>query len=124
SQLSGGIDFTSFNHTDVVIEAVFEDLALKQSMVADIEANAKASTIFATNTSSLPIHHIAAKAARPENIVGLHYFSPVEKMPLVEVIPHDTTSDETISTVVALARKQGKTPIVVKDCAGFYVNRI
>lgn len=123
-QLSGGIDFTSFNHIDVVIEAVFEDLDLKQTMVADIEANAKPETIFATNTSSLPIHKIAEKADRPENIVGLHYFSPVEKMPLVEVIPHETTSEETISTVVALAKKQGKTPIVVKDKAGFYVNRI
>ncbi|WP_050910912.1 fatty acid oxidation complex subunit alpha FadJ [Vibrio campbellii] len=123
-QLSGGIDFTSFNHIDVVIEAVFEDLDLKQAMVADIEANAKLETIFATNTSSLPIHKIAEKAERPENIVGLHYFSPVEKMPLVEVIPHETTSEETISTVVALAKKQGKTPIVVKDKAGFYVNRI
>ncbi|WP_447469624.1 fatty acid oxidation complex subunit alpha FadJ [Vibrio harveyi] len=123
-QLSGGVDFTSFNHIDVVIEAVFEDLDLKQTMVADIEANAKSETIFATNTSSLPIHKIAEKAERPENIVGLHYFSPVEKMPLVEVIPHETTSEETISTVVALAKKQGKTPIVVKDKAGFYVNRI
>ncbi|WP_440885515.1 fatty acid oxidation complex subunit alpha FadJ [Vibrio campbellii] len=123
-QLSGGIDFTSFNHIDVVIEAVFEDLDLKQAMVADIEANAKPETIFATNTSSLPIHKIAEKAERPENIVGLHYFSPVEKMPLVEVIPHETTSEATISTVVALAKKQGKTPIVVKDKAGFYVNRI
>ncbi|MFN1649622.1 fatty acid oxidation complex subunit alpha FadJ [Vibrio rotiferianus] len=123
-QLSGGVDFTSFNHIDVVIEAVFEDLDLKQKMVADIEANAKPETIFATNTSSLPIHKIAEKAERPENIVGLHYFSPVEKMPLVEVIPHETTSEETISTVVALAKKQGKTPIVVKDKAGFYVNRI
>ncbi|MHA7229805.1 fatty acid oxidation complex subunit alpha FadJ [Vibrio campbellii] len=123
-QLSGGIDFTSFNHIDVVIEAVFEDFDLKQTMVADIEANAKPETIFATNTSSLPIHKIAEKAERPENIVGLHYFSPVEKMPLVEVIPHETTSEETISTVVALAKKQGKTPIVVKDKAGFYVNRI
>ena len=123
-QLSGGVDFTSFKQIDVVVEAVFEDLDLKQSMVADIEQNAKPETIFATNTSSLPIHKIAEKAERPENVVGLHYFSPVEKMPLVEVIPHETTSDETISTVVALAKKQGKTPIVVKDCAGFYVNRI
>lgn len=124
AQLSGGIDFTSYQHIDVVIEAVFEDLTLKQQMVADIEANAKTSTIFATNTSSLPIQQIAAKATRPENVIGLHYFSPVEKMPLVEVIPHQTTSQETIATVVALAKKQGKTPIVVKDCAGFYVNRI
>ncbi len=123
-QLSGGVDFTRFQHADVVIEAVFEDLNLKQQMVADVEENAKAETIFATNTSSLPIHHIAAKAQRPENIVGLHYFSPVEKMPLVEVIPHQGTSEETISTVVELAKQQGKTPIVVQDKAGFYVNRI
>lgn len=124
SMLSGGTDFTAFNYTDVVIEAVFEDLALKQQMVADIENHAQKSTIFATNTSSLPIGQIAEKAARPEQIVGLHYFSPVEKMPLVEVIPHARTSDQTVATVVELARKQGKTPIVVKDSAGFYVNRI
>ncbi|MFA0698313.1 3-hydroxyacyl-CoA dehydrogenase NAD-binding domain-containing protein, partial [Vibrio sp. 10N.222.49.C9] len=102
----------------------FEDLALKQSMVKEIENECSDSTIFASNTSSLPIHQIAEGAQRPENIVGLHYFSPAEKMPLVEVIPHATTSDETVATVVALARKQGKTPIVVKDTAGFYVNRI
>ncbi|MGC9492193.1 fatty acid oxidation complex subunit alpha FadJ [Vibrio genomosp. F10] len=123
-QISGGIDFARFNTMDVVIEAVFEDLDLKQQMVADVESNVKESTIFATNTSSLPIAKIAEKALRPQNVIGLHYFSPVEKMPLVEVIPHQSTSDETISTVVALAKKQGKTPIVVKDCAGFYVNRI
>lgn len=123
-QLSGGIDFTRFKHTDIVIEAVFEDLELKQTMVSDVEQNAKPTTIFATNTSSLPIKQIAEKAARPENVVGLHYFSPVEKMPLVEVIPHEGTSAETVATVVEFARKQGKTPIVVKDCAGFYVNRI
>ncbi|MGF1695965.1 fatty acid oxidation complex subunit alpha FadJ [Vibrio lamellibrachiae] len=123
-KISGGIDFARFEQMDVVIEAVFEDLSLKQQMVADVESNSKDSTIFATNTSSLPIAKIAEKAVRPQNVIGLHYFSPVEKMPLVEVIPHETTSDETISTVVALAKKQGKTPIVVKDCAGFYVNRI
>jgi 3-hydroxyacyl-CoA dehydrogenase/enoyl-CoA hydratase/3-hydroxybutyryl-CoA epimerase len=79
---------------------------------------------FCLNTSSLPIGDIAAKAARPEQVIGLHFFSPVEKMPLVEVIPHATTSPQTIATVVKLAKKQGKTPIVVADKAGFYVNRI
>ncbi|MGR5412221.1 fatty acid oxidation complex subunit alpha FadJ [Vibrio astriarenae] len=123
-QISGGTDFTRYQHIDMVIEAVFEDLELKQKMVADIEENAKDSTIFATNTSSLPIGQIAEKAQRPENVVGLHYFSPVEKMPLVEVIPHDGTSEETIATVVKFTKKQGKTPIVVKDKAGFFVNRI
>ncbi|WCE28940.1 fatty acid oxidation complex subunit alpha FadJ [Vibrio sp. SCSIO 43137] len=123
-QLSGGTDFTTYQSVDLVVEAVFEDLDLKQKMVADIEQNTGKETVFATNTSSLPIHKIAEQAERPENVVGLHYFSPVEKMPLVEVIPHKTTSDETIATVVNFARKQGKTPIVVKDSAGFYVNRI
>ncbi|GAD88364.1 fatty acid oxidation complex subunit alpha FadJ [Vibrio halioticoli NBRC 102217] len=124
SQLRGGTDYLGFNKADVVIEAVFEDLSLKQGMVQDIEQQCPENTIFASNTSSLPIYQIAEGAKRPENIVGLHYFSPAEKMPLVEVIPHATTSAETVATVVALARKQGKTPIVVKDSAGFYVNRI
>ena len=122
--ITGGTDYTGFNRADVVVEAVFEDLSLKHQMVREVEEHAKPETIFATNTSSLPIHQIAQAAQRPENVVGLHYFSPVEKMPLVEVIPHAGTSPETIATVVGLAKKQGKTPIVVGDKAGFYVNRI
>ena len=123
-RLSGSLDYTGFDQADVVIEAVFEDLNLKQQMVADVEAAGHENTIFATNTSSLPITKIAANAKRPENVIGLHYFSPVDKMPLAEIITHEGTSDETIATTVALAKKQGKTPIVVKDGAGFYVNRI
>jgi 3-hydroxyacyl-CoA dehydrogenase/enoyl-CoA hydratase/3-hydroxybutyryl-CoA epimerase len=122
--LTGSTDYSGFHDVDLVIEAVFEDLTLKQQMVADIEQHCAEHTIFASNTSSLPIGQIAEKAARPENVIGLHYFSPVDKMPLVEVIAHAKTSDETIATTVAFARKQGKTPIVVKDGAGFYVNRI
>ncbi|MGF1775789.1 fatty acid oxidation complex subunit alpha FadJ [Vibrio nomapromontoriensis] len=123
-QMAGGTDFTGFDNADIVVEAVFEDLALKQQMVKDVETYARPDTIFATNTSSLPIRQIAEQAARPENVVGLHYFSPADKMPLVEVIPHETTSDEAVATAVSFAKKQGKTPIVVKDQAGFYVNRI
>ncbi|MGL5800826.1 MAG: fatty acid oxidation complex subunit alpha FadJ, partial [Plesiomonas sp.] len=122
--LSGGLDYTAYQHRDLVVEAVFEDLNLKQKMVQDIELHGKPETIFASNTSSLPIHQIAAHAQRPENVIGLHYFSPVDKMPLVEVIPHAGTSAETIATTVAFAKMQGKTPIVVADKAGFYVNRI
>lgn len=122
--LTGSLDYSGFSNVDVVIEAVFEDLALKQKMVADIEENCAEHTIFASNTSSIPIAQIAEKAKRPEQVIGLHYFSPVDKMPLAEVIAHDKTSDQTISTTVELAKKQGKTPIVVKDGAGFYVNRI
>ncbi|MBV6816879.1 fatty acid oxidation complex subunit alpha FadJ [Rahnella sp. PD12R] len=122
--ISGTTDYSGFSQIDIVVEAVFEDLTLKQSMVAEIEKNAAPRTIFASNTSSLPIHQIAEKATRPEQVIGLHYFSPVDKMPLVEVIPHAGTSAQTISTTVTLAKKQGKTAIVVGDSAGFYVNRI
>jgi 3-hydroxyacyl-CoA dehydrogenase/enoyl-CoA hydratase/3-hydroxybutyryl-CoA epimerase len=124
NQLTGGTDFTTFSQADMVIEAVFEDLSLKQQMVNDIEQNGKSGVIFATNTSSLPIAQIAEQADKPENVIGLHYFSPAEKMPLAEIIPHEGTSEQTIATTVAFARKQGKTPIVVKDKAGFFVNRI
>ena len=124
SLLTGSLNYNGFQDADMEIEAVFEDLSLKQQMVSDVERHCKPETIFASNTSSIPITDIAAKAARPENVIGLHYFSPVDKMPLAEVIAHEQTSDETISTTVEFARKQGKTPVVVKDGAGFYVNRI
>jgi len=124
ARITGGIDYQGFARRDVVIEAVFEDLTLKQQMVREIESHCQPQTIFASNTSSLPIEEIAAGAQRPENVIGLHYFSPVDKMPLVEVIPHLNTSGETLVTIVALARSQGKTPIVVADQPGFYVNRI
>ena len=124
SLLSGCLDYSGYQNNDMVIEAVFEDVKLKQKMVADIEEHCNEHTVFASNTSSIPIAEIAAEAKRPENVVGLHYFSPVDKMPLAEVIPHAKTSDQTISTTVEFAKRQGKTPIVVKDGAGFYVNRI
>ncbi len=124
NRLSGTTDYSGFSSVDVVIEAVFEDLALKRQMVAEVEQNAASRTIFASNTSSLPIAKIAEGANRPEQVIGLHYFSPVDKMPLVEVIPHAATSAATIATTVSLAHKQGKTAIVVGDTAGFYVNRI
>ncbi|MCG9696295.1 fatty acid oxidation complex subunit alpha FadJ [Shewanella sp. Isolate11] len=117
-------EYQGVKDADMVVEAVFEDLNLKHQMVKDVERECNEHTIFASNTSSLPISQIAAAASRPENVIGLHYFSPVEKMPLVEVIAHKQTSAQTIATTVAFARKQGKTPIVVQDGAGFYVNRI
>ncbi|RYV02125.1 fatty acid oxidation complex subunit alpha FadJ [Shewanella sp. OPT22] len=117
-------EYKGVKDADIVVEAVFEDLNLKHQMVKDIERECSENTIFASNTSSLPIGQIAEAAERPENVIGLHYFSPVEKMPLVEVIAHKKTSQQTIDTTVAFARKQGKTPIVVQDGAGFYVNRI
>lgn len=122
--LSGSLDYSGFHQSNIVVEAVFEDLALKQKMVADIEDVGKGKIIFASNTSSLPIHKIAEKAKYPEKVIGLHYFSPVEKMPLVEVIPHENTDEKTIATTVDFAKKQGKVAIVVGDKPGFYVNRI
>lgn len=124
NNITGTTDYSGMHNADIVVEAVFEDLDLKHQMVADVEAHCGSDTVFASNTSSLPIAKIAQHAARPENVIGLHYFSPVDKMPLVEVIAHEQTSAQTIATTVAFAKRQGKTPIVVKDGAGFYVNRI
>ncbi|MGD8429162.1 MAG: fatty acid oxidation complex subunit alpha FadJ [Ectothiorhodospiraceae bacterium] len=118
------LDFSGFGRVDLVIEAVFEDLELKHAMVRDIESHCHERVIFASNTSSIPIARIAEAAKRPERVVGMHYFSPVEKMPLLEVIAHEKTAPEVIATAVAFGRRQGKTPIVVRDGAGFYVNRI
>ena len=118
------LDFSGFQNVDLVIEAVFEDLALKQQMVREVEAHCPPGTIFASNTSSIPLAQIAAAAQHPEYVVGMHYFSPVEKMPLLEVIAAASTAPEVIATAVELGRRQGKTVIVVQDGAGFYVNRI
>ena len=108
---------------DLLVEAVFEDLALKREMLkAFEEVNPRA--IFATNTSSIPIADIAKGARRPEAVIGMHYFSPVHKMPLLEIIPSADTAPEVIATAVALGKRQGKTVIRVGDAPGFYVNRI
>ena len=117
-------DYRGFAACDIVIEAVFEDLALKHRILAEVEAHTGPDTVFATNTSSIAIARIAEGAVRPENVIGMHYFSPVEKMQLLEVIAAPKTSDETIATTVALGKAQGKHVIVVRDGAGFYTSRI
>lgn len=121
--VTGTLDYSGFDAADVVIEAVFEDLALKHAILADVEDATDDATIFATNTSSIPITDIAAGAKRPENVIGMHYFSPVEKMPLLEIITTEKTADWVTATCVELGKQQGKTVIVVKDGAGFYANR-
>ncbi|PWK53385.1 fatty acid oxidation complex subunit alpha FadJ [Pleionea mediterranea] len=124
SRLTGGTDYKGFKQVDLVIEAVFEDLSLKHQMIKDVEQHCDSDTVFATNTSSIPIADIAKASKRPEQVIGLHYFSPVEKMPLLEIIKTEKTSDEVIAQCVAFGKEQGKTVIVVNDGAGFYVNRI
>ena len=108
---------------DLLVEAVFEDLALKRELLAAFE-QVNPRGIFATNTSSIPIADIARGARRPEAVIGMHYFSPVHRMPLLEIIPSAATAPEVIATAVALGQRQGKTVIRVGDGPGFYVNRI
>ena len=125
ARLTGTIDYSGFANSDVVIEAVFESLDLKQKMVADIEGlTANRETIFATNTSAIPIDDIAAKAKFPERVIGMHYFSPVEKMPLLEIVKGAKTADWVTATVVELGKQQGKTVVVVNDGPGFYTTRV
>lgn len=124
NRVTGSATWEGFERTDLVIEAVFEDLELKRSIVRDVEAVVSEDTVFASNTSTLPITEIAKASARPEKVVGMHYFSPVEKMPLLEVITTKRTSDETTATAVAFGKRQGKTVIVVNDGTGFYTSRV
>lgn len=124
ARLAVSAEYAELAGSDVVIEAVFEDLDLKHSVLRDVEILADDRIIFASNTSSIPISSIAETAGRPENVIGMHYFSPVERMPLLEVIVTDRTSDEVAATCVALGKRQGKTVIVVNDGPGFYTSRI
>jgi 3-hydroxyacyl-CoA dehydrogenase/enoyl-CoA hydratase/3-hydroxybutyryl-CoA epimerase len=121
--LTSTTDWSGFEGLDLVIEAVFEDLALKKEMVRAFE-KVNARGIFASNTSSIPIAQIAEASSRPEAVLGMHYFSPVQKMPLLEVIVTPRTAPEVTATAVAVGKKQGKTVIVVNDGPGFYTSRI
>ena len=112
-----------FETCDLVIEAVLEDMNVKHTVLKQMEDLLPGDAIFATNTSGLKVADIASVSKRPENVVGMHYFSPVDKMPLLEIIKTDKTSDETLARAYDLGLRQGKTIIVTKDVAGFYVNR-
>ncbi|HSB35279.1 MAG TPA: 3-hydroxyacyl-CoA dehydrogenase NAD-binding domain-containing protein [Thermoanaerobaculia bacterium] len=122
--LSGTLDYTGFSTCDVTIEAVLEKLSVKQVVLREWEGVVPETAIFASNTSTLPIAGIASAAARPERVVGMHFFNPVHKMPLVEVIYGEKTAPQVTATIFDLARRMGKTPVVVKDAPGFLVNRI
>lgn len=109
---------------DLVIEAAVERLDIKKKIFADLSARTRPDTILATNTSALPIRELADVVEHPERLVGLHFFNPVHRMPLVEVVRSEKTSDTVLATAVAFVRSLGKLPVVVKDSPGFLVNRI
>ena len=117
-------EYTGFDKIPLVIEAVFEDIDIKHQVMAAVEKAGPADVIFASNTSSIPITKIAEGSEHPETVIGMHYFSPVEKMPLLEVIVHPGTADWVTATCVALGKAQGKTVIVVNDGVGFYTSRV
>jgi len=120
----GQTNFEGFSNVNIVIEAIIENMDIKKKVIQELETHCKEDFIFASNTSSLPLTEMAKAAKRPENVVGMHYFSPVPKMPLLEIIKTDQTSEETLATCFELGMRQGKTCIVVNDAPGFYVNRI
>jgi 3-hydroxyacyl-CoA dehydrogenase/enoyl-CoA hydratase/3-hydroxybutyryl-CoA epimerase/enoyl-CoA isomerase len=118
------LSYGDFKAVDFVVEAVVENEKVKKSVLAEVEANAKEGAILASNTSTISITRLAEALKAPENFCGMHFFNPVPRMPLVEVIRGAKSSPETIATAVAYATAMGKTPIVVNDCAGFLVNRV
>lgn len=124
ARLSGTLDYSGFAQCEVTVEAVVEKLEVKRAVLAEWEHAVGGTAIFASNTSTIPIGQIAAAAASPDRVAGMHFFNPVHRMPLVEVIRGEKSSDETIATIFSLAKKLGKTPVVVADLPGFLVNRI
>ena len=122
--VSGTTDYTGFGNVDLVIEAVFEDLQVKHQVLRELEHVVPVRTIIASNTSTIPIARIASASARPERVLGMHFFSPVHKMPLLEIITHEGNDPQVVVSAVTYGRKLGKTVIVVRDGPGFYANRV
>ena len=122
--ISGGQDHAGFGPSDVVVEAVVEKMDVKKTVLRELEAQVAESCILATNTSSLSVEEMATSLAAPGRFVGMHFFNPVHKMPLVEVIRGPQTTDGAVATIYALAIRMGKIPVVVRDGPGFLVNRI
>ena len=118
------LNYGDFGGVDIVIEAVVENPKVKKAVFAELEPLLREDTIVASNTSTISISHLAEGLKRPQNFVGMHFFNPVHMMPLVEVIRGRQSSDEAVATTVKLASRMGKTPIVVNDCPGFFVNRV
>ena len=124
SRIRPTLNYGDFGETDIVIEAVVENPKVKHAVLKEVEGLDKDNCILASNTSTISITYLASVLERPENFVGMHFFNPVHRMPLVEVIRGEKSSEEAVATTVALAEKMGKVPVVVNDCPGFLVNRV
>ncbi|MBS1271273.1 MAG: Fatty acid oxidation complex subunit alpha [Candidatus Marinimicrobia bacterium] len=122
--ISGNINYDGFSRADMVIEAVVEKIAVKQSVLQEVEPILEDDAIFASNTSALSITELQSVADKPGRVGGMHFFNPVHKMPLIEVVRGEQTDDKTVATIFDLSKKLSKTPIVVKDSPGFLVNRL
>jgi 3-hydroxyacyl-CoA dehydrogenase/enoyl-CoA hydratase/3-hydroxybutyryl-CoA epimerase len=122
--ISASADYSDLSGCDIVIEAVFEDRKVKAAVTVDTEAVIPAGSVFASNTSALPITDLAQASQRPANFIGMHFFSPAEKMPLVEIVRGEQTSDKTLAKAFDFAQQLGKTPIVVNDGPGFFTTRV
>jgi 3-hydroxyacyl-CoA dehydrogenase / enoyl-CoA hydratase / 3-hydroxybutyryl-CoA epimerase / enoyl-CoA isomerase len=118
------LSYGDFGHVDLVVEAVVENPKVKDAVLTEVEGLVGEETILASNTSTISITRLAENLKRPENFCGMHFFNPVHRMPLVEVIRGEKTGDAAVAATVAYARAMGKTPIVVNDCPGFLVNRV
>ncbi len=123
-RVSGGTDYAGFGSVDLVIEAVFEDRDTKRGVIGELEAVLRPDAVIASNTSALPIRDLASAARHPERVVGMHFFSPAQRMPLLEVIRGEESADWAVATAVATGTRLGKTPIVVGDGPGFYTSRV
>jgi len=124
SRISASEELSGLARCELIIEAVFEDLALKLELLTSVEARIADSCVLASNTSSLPIAQLASACRRPHNVLGMHFFSPVHRMPLLEVIVQPQTCDQALLTAVAFGKRLGKHTIVVRDGVGFYTSRI
>ncbi len=122
--ISGTADASGFRRRDLVVEAVYEDAEVKRSVIADLERVVGESCVIASNTSTLSIARLQTGAGHPDRILAMHFFSPVERMPLVEVVRGPATADWVVATAAAFGRRMGKTVILVRDAPGFWVNRI
>ncbi|MDG3086786.1 fatty acid oxidation complex subunit alpha FadB [Vibrio hannami] len=124
SSITPSLHYAGIEQSDVIVEAVVENPKIKAAVLSEVEGNVSEETVITSNTSTIPINLLAKSLKRPENFCGMHFFNPVHRMPLVEIIRGEHTSEDTINRVVAYAAKMGKSPIVVNDCPGFFVNRV